>query len=610
MASDTSRGGWNAQHLQHGTAEAGKPPSSCTRGERSRLLMEAMRALEESAMVRQAARNSSIVLADTHLNRAYVNDGNGGLRELSKDDGIEPVLDYGDSRIDSVKRKWHPNAFETTTIVAWVPKSLLKEIPDYYPVYKPIDPDGPKDQPRVEIGRRSRWVMPDDPAGKAEVDRWFRETHGHLITDVLTGGHDSIHGVVWNFDESAVHVHWMCDTLAPLHKNMCVSDDGAMLDLGGKPIVKYKKPLTLDKIVELTDDGAVAHAPEIAAARIGAIDDRGRLVDRDGQLLRRDTGEAVMASAELRVEAQQMWGEHNEVTETRVVDGVEKDVKITGSTKTSRYQEIYRQRLVDAGFDIALEVNPEGTSLDKRPFVHLKESQLALTSQEAQLEQNRARVAAEMRELERQADELMVNARTEADEIVSAAEAQAGTVTGDAQTEAAKIKADADAAARRTTAEAKRVAHEVIEGAKGDRDDIRQEAKADREAAAQERQSAAADREKAANTKVEMRKRLDAMPEWDPDAARDGMNRFIYQAMRKDTETFASDGQTAYEHYADQGQAAYEGAKARGLKIPRLQTEGQRREAVAQREANAQGQIDSANQRAAAQDNDQTYGQD
>lgn len=408
MSEMVSRAGWHAQHLQHGAPQAGKPASANTRGDRARLLKEAMRALDESDAARQAGRNASIVAADTHLNTAYVNDGAGGLRELTKADGVEPVLRYGDARIDAVKRKWHEKSFETTTIVSWVPKSLLDEVPDYYPVYSDTE-KGPDGEP-LEIGRRSRWVMPQDPKRRAEVQRWFERTHRHLTEDVLRGGHDAVHGVVWNFDESAVHVHWMCDTMAPLIRDLEFDDRQRVIGADGRVVMKYGKEQTLARLMKVSKDGSLKVAPEISASQVRGVDGSGYLVDAEGSLLRRTTGEPVKASDHLRVEAQQMWGQSDEVTETRIVDGVEREVAITGATKSHRYQALYREQLVEAGFDVALEANPEGTSLDKSAFAvlesrrtELDEREAALAEKLADAERRQARVRAEMEALDEQA---------------------------------------------------------------------------------------------------------------------------------------------------------------------------------------------------------------
>lgn len=370
-----SRGGWNVKHLRHGDHGSG-PASSATRSERRRLLKEAMRALDPADTVRQAKRNISIVEADTHLNVAFVNDGNGGFRELTPEEGVEPVLQYGDARIDAVRRKWNPKSFETSTMISWVPKSLLKEIPDYYPVYS---------KRGQEIGRRSRWVMPDDEAGRAEVQRWFETTHKHLIEDVLRGGHDAVSGVVWNFDESAVHVHWMFDTMAWEVRDIVLDEHQRVLDDDGQPVMWHGKEKTLGKIISLTKDGRIAAAPEIAAASVRGIDGDGYLTDADGERLLSVDGEPVRGSEALRVEAQQMWGQSAEVTERRVVDGVEKDVVITGATKMREYQETYRQRLLDAGFEIEKEVNPRGTSLKKGAYAALDAERMELEGDQEQM---------------------------------------------------------------------------------------------------------------------------------------------------------------------------------------------------------------------------------
>lgn len=300
----TSRGGFNVRHLQHGRDVArGK---SGTRGERSRLLHEAMRDLDEKDLARQARRNPSIVPADAELNFTVVNDGAGGFRRAVS---IDEVLDYGDSRVAKVRRKINARSFETTTMVAWAPTSILREVPDFYPV---LDKRG------EEVGRRSRWVIDD----RERCDSWMRETVAYIERDVLRGGHDAVHAVVVNLDESRPHIHIMADSFAPDPK---AKEDG-----------------------------------------------------------------------DLRVESSQMWGSHRDVREERVdpKTGETKSVQLTGATKMRRYQAGYRARLIEAGFVIEAEANPEGTSLDKRAFAHLESERAALASREAALEAREATVEA------------------------------------------------------------------------------------------------------------------------------------------------------------------------------------------------------------------------
>ncbi|MFT3661751.1 MAG: hypothetical protein QM809_10205 [Gordonia sp. (in: high G+C Gram-positive bacteria)] len=566
------------------------------------------------------------------LNRAFVNDGDGGFRELTPDDGVEPVLDYGDARIDAVKRKWHEQAFETTTIVSWVPKSLLVEVPGFYPVLK----DG------KEVGRRSRWVMPDDEAGRAEVQRWFEETHAHLTGEVLTGGHDAVHGVVWNFDESAVHVHWMCDTLAPIHKELLVGADGVMLDTDGEPIVKYKRQLTLDKIVALDDDGRLVAAPEIAAGQVAGIDGYGYLTDADGARLRRTTGEPVRASEDLRVEAQQMWGQSREVTETRVVDGKEKQVQITGATKMRRYQERYRERLIEAGFDIELEVNPRGTSLDKQAFgaseterLEVANEKQALDAERAEMEQKVAFVAAEMERLEAR-EALIETATTELAAYAGQVEASSADLDRDRE----RMLADLDAlvarakglderAAAIATERAAALAAGRAEGLAAGRSDaetvwametepaLRRRVRAEVESAVRTEMktdvdAAAADRREAANT----RRQADA------EAA-----RTLAEAAERVEEYEAAGREAADVRLAEyektrklqmpvwepdvEGELKYILVEAESLGVRKQLLEGaQRRQEVHARVLGTKGQVRQVNQRQTGPQNDQGYGQD
>lgn len=625
--SEASRAGWHAQHLRHGDAQSGQPASSNTRGDRRRLLKEAMRALDESDAARQAARNPSIVAADTHLNRAYVNDDEGGFRELSPEEGVEPVLEYGDGRINSVRRKWHPRAFETTTIVSWVPKSLLVEIPDYYPVYDA--------KTKKEIGRRSRWVMPDDGEGKAEVDRWFAETHAHLTEDVLTGGHDAVHGVVWNFDESVPHVHWMCDTLAPLQKDLEISAgaERVMIDAAGEPVVKYKKVLTLDKVVPLAKDldgnQVVAAAPEVAADRIAGIDRHGYLVGADGQRLPDVTGRPVRASDDLKVEAQQMWGQSGEVTEARMVDGVEKRVKITGATKLSNYQEVYRERLVEAGFDIELEVNPEGTSLDKAAFGASEAEKMAVSAEaekvaaeRAELDRRSAYVSKEMERLDAREEALEARdaALTESERRAET-ERQRGYTDGRAQGAAAweaengesyraqvrgDVEADIRAQAESVITDAQTEAGQIVSSARTKAAAIRQDS-AERTQA--EEQCAREAREAAESAQREVQERLARTPDPESEAARLGTNRWIHQAMRTDKRTFASEGKSAWDHYVAEGQKIAQREKSLGRNVDIRQTEGQRKKAMSRTLGDAASKS-AEHSRRQRQSDDRSYGQE
>lgn len=191
MSTD-SRTGFNVRHLRNGGSEKGK---SGTTGDRRRLLHECARHLDDADMKRQASRNASIVSDDAKGNVAWVNDGSGGLTETGN---LESIISYGDDRASHVFRKMHENTFETSTFISFLPKSLCREIPEYYPR------EGKKPP-------RSRWVATD----AAEMQRYFDHVVDFLSTHVLNGGKDAIHGVVLNLDESTPHIHVMADTFAP-----------------------------------------------------------------------------------------------------------------------------------------------------------------------------------------------------------------------------------------------------------------------------------------------------------------------------------------------------------------------------------------------------------
>lgn len=176
-----------------------------------------MRELNETASKFYAMKNENIVAEDTKLNVAMVNDGAGGFKPAKS---TLEVLRYGDKRIGTklnekgedrignTGRKWLPKSFETTLIVASLPRTMCVEVPNVYPVFnkqnKPVlDENG-------EQVMRSRWVARD----RDEALRYFNDTAAFLGERVLTGGQAAIHGFDVNFDEGYPHIQIMADTLA------------------------------------------------------------------------------------------------------------------------------------------------------------------------------------------------------------------------------------------------------------------------------------------------------------------------------------------------------------------------------------------------------------
>ena len=201
---DKGRAAFNARHLRHGEGHA--KGESGTTGDRQRLLEEMMRELEEKWAQHHAKKNPNIVLSETHLNESFMFDP--GTEGWKTPKSVEEVVAYGDERAARVGRKIGATSFETTTLVVHLPRTLCREVPDYYPVY---DEDGQikHDKDGNEL-RRSRWVARD----RAEANRYLIQATEWLADNVLPGGREAVHGFNVQHDESTPHVQIMADTFA------------------------------------------------------------------------------------------------------------------------------------------------------------------------------------------------------------------------------------------------------------------------------------------------------------------------------------------------------------------------------------------------------------
>ncbi|MDU5316059.1 MAG: hypothetical protein E6121_02815 [Varibaculum cambriense] len=183
------RAAFNLRHLRRDNC------GGDTRGDRKRLLKEAMRELDPQDLAHQAAMNSNIVVADAHLNVPFVNDGNGTFRRAAS---VEEVLAYQDARMDGVRVQ--KNSFETSLFVVHLPKSMCKEIPDYYT----SEVDG------REV-KRPRLVARDYEAAK----QYLEESMRWIAENFIPGGINAVAGGDMNFDESTPHIQFQADTFSP-----------------------------------------------------------------------------------------------------------------------------------------------------------------------------------------------------------------------------------------------------------------------------------------------------------------------------------------------------------------------------------------------------------
>lgn len=92
------------------------------------------------------------------------------------------------------------NSFETSLFVVYLPKSMCKEIPDYYT----SEVDG------REV-KRPRYVARD----YEEAKKYLEESMRWLAENVIPGGIDAVAGGDMNFDESTPHIQFQADTLSP-----------------------------------------------------------------------------------------------------------------------------------------------------------------------------------------------------------------------------------------------------------------------------------------------------------------------------------------------------------------------------------------------------------
>ena len=92
------------------------------------------------------------------------------------------------------------NSFETSLFVVYPPKSMCKEIPDYYT----SEVDG------REV-KRPRYVARD----YEEAKKYPEESMRWLAENFIPGGIDAVAGGDMNFDESTPHIQFQADTLSP-----------------------------------------------------------------------------------------------------------------------------------------------------------------------------------------------------------------------------------------------------------------------------------------------------------------------------------------------------------------------------------------------------------
>ena len=343
--------------------------------ERGAILDEMMRELKDESVERWAQRNPSIVVEDEDSNIALVNDGEGGFDICTNP---KQVLAYGNARLaklsspirdpklDPVTGKLKGGTTTTSMFVMHLPKSLCKEVPDFYPVYDHGE----------EVGRRSRWVARD----REEAKRYFDDIVEYLATHVIPGGADAVLGVDIQFSESTPHIHVLADTFAPDPKHpgqlrsefsraygahRDVRDDKGRQMSGQAKFRRYHaglKEWMLDKGWEIEADvDPLRHDKTATKEMYGAMMDKERALAEQEQNLaveRREIDESDkrlddqwenldIARAELKQEREQLQKDKQKALEEARTQGYAKGLT-EGRAQAEALREQARQQLDNA----------------------------------------------------------------------------------------------------------------------------------------------------------------------------------------------------------------------------------------------------------------------
>lgn len=291
-------------------------------GERRAIVHEMMRELDPKAVEYWARENTNIVVEDEALDRGFVNDGTGRFVRATS---MQEVIDYGQSRVDRLssplredkpdkKGKMRGGTVTTSMFVAHLPKSLCKEVPDFY-------------------GKgRSRWIARD----RDEAMRYFKDVLRFLGNNVIPGGFEAILGFDIQHSETTPHVQVLADTFAddPKHEGQLrpewsrayaahrdvKREDGKMLT-GREKLERYQDDLKAYMVargwpVEREVD-PLRHDKTETKAIYGALRDERRQLDKQHDQLKADREDLIHDGEDLEREKYQVHLARKEVETER-----------------------------------------------------------------------------------------------------------------------------------------------------------------------------------------------------------------------------------------------------------------------------------------------------
>lgn len=291
-------------------------------GERRAIVHEMMRELDPKAVEYWARENTNIVVEDEVFDRGFVNDGTGRFVRATS---MQEVIDYGQSRVDRLssplredkpdkKGKMRGGTVTTSMFVAHLPKSLCKEVPDFY-------------------GKgRSRWIARD----RDEAMKYFTDVLRFLGKNVIPGGFEAILGFDIQHSETTPHVQVLADTFAddPKHEGQLrpewsrayaahrdvKREDGKMLT-GREKLERYQDDLKAYMVargwpVEREVD-PLRHDKTETKAIYGALRDERRQLDEQRDQLKADREDLIRDGEDLEREEYQVRLARKEVETER-----------------------------------------------------------------------------------------------------------------------------------------------------------------------------------------------------------------------------------------------------------------------------------------------------
>lgn len=459
------RAAFNLRHLRRDNC------GGDTRGDRKRLLKEAMRELDPQDLAHQAAMNSNIVVADAHLNVPFVNDGNGTFRRATS---VEEVLHYQDARMDGVRVQ--KNSFETSLFVVHLPKSMCEEVPDFYT----SEVDG------REV-KRPRLVARD----YEEAKQYLEESMRWIAENFIPGGIDAVAGGDMNFDESTPHIQFQADTLSP-HPDKPGT-------LRCRPGIAYNTDETVRYKSGPKKGKQISGNQKFIDAQRGLREHMHAL----GYPVELEVSERHDESLNLDRYTEQQDRERDLAKREDDVEvkkrSVQRDMDAIDRDREQAAEELEEAKAANEKAQGVLQhAEEQARAVAERVLKDAREK----AEQEAEQIRSDAREKAE-----KEAEQVVGLAEAQADELLERAEevaqAKASEITSKARSEAATITRQADEARKQAERDAEKIRSEARDEAEREAETIRSEATRDAENTRSEARSDATDIRDAARSEAE-----------------------------------------------------------------------------------------------------------